>query len=332
MNGQQRTVPMALRRLVRSPGAACTLGLVLVGLMASSGAARAESIEFCGGLYRYIDLEFMRPRASQGCLGVRWPRADEALGWTWSETPPDANVEWIVEHATICQGLGPSTDRVVSRGRKVPRYRVTGKPYEFGNYVTDVGTARTEACQSVEYTPPPTARRPSAEAIDQHAPLVFGPVREGPVEMVPRGAIVKVARKNMHLYGVVEEPRQREAVRQLLANRHARCQEVDLGGYQCLMDGEDLSLLLASRGLVRPHSSATLRIRRAAESASAAPPATPPVVARPGTPATALQRRCRQLADTVERDRRLAQRHARYEQRVADAEAAYRETCGREAP
>lgn len=106
--------------------------LVTLAALFVTSSVRAETIEFCGGLYRYIDIEFMRVRPVEGCFGTRWPRAGEALGWTYSATPPDANVEFIEEHATVCFSVGPEVERIVSRGRKVPRYRVTRQAARLG--------------------------------------------------------------------------------------------------------------------------------------------------------------------------------------------------------
>lgn len=248
---------------------ACLVGMAL---LAPAAAGAAAEIEMCDGLYSYIDLEFMRPRASKGCYAVGGLSAGSPLGWTWSATPPDADVEWVEEVATICHGQGPVREEVISRGRKIPRYRLMGKPHEFGNYVRSAGTRRQAACQSVSYTPPPSARRPAPDVIDRAGSLVFGPVLEGPITSTPATSLVKIGTELLPLYGVVQQPGMKEAAWQLVGMRPARCQEVDLGGFRCLVDGEDLSLLLASRGLVRPHTSAPLRIRAAFEQAPAPAP------------------------------------------------------------
>ncbi len=297
-------------------------GLVATALLAQACVSYAAEIEMCDGLYRYVNLEFMRPRASKGCFAMGGLSAGSSLGWTWSTTPPNADVEWIEEVATICHGQGPVSEQVISRGRKIPRYRVTGKPYEFGNYVRPSGTDRQVACHSVSYTPPPSARRPTPEAIDRAGSFVFGPVLEGPITSTPTTSIVKVGPKLLQLYGVVQQPGMKEAAWQLVGLRPARCQEVDLGGFRCLMDGEDLSLLLASRGLVRPHISAPLRIHTAFDQARVPAPVKPLSAGE-----LAQQRKCVALADAVTRSRRRAEIRGADDGRLTEAQARYDKTC-----
>jgi hypothetical protein len=302
----------------------------LIALLASP-AVEAETIEFCGGLYRYIDIEFMKVRPTEGCIGTRWPRAGEALGWTYSTTPPDANVEFIEEHATLCFSVGPEVERIVSRGRKVPRYRVTGKPHEWGNYVRSYD-GRREGCEAVEYNSPATARRPSVEQIERSAPLLLGPVHQGVPRVTYTSVNLVVNRESIRLYGVLPNsvrPRDRETERnaaaQLLRDRIVSCREVDLGGHQCLLDGVDLSVLFASRQLARPHATATLRIRSAAEGApmpipagGVAAPGTAPGVLRPQTP------ECTRLARAVDRARALP---PQYDDQLRQAQERYTRSC-----
>lgn len=298
------------------------MGVVATALLAQACASSAAEIEVCDGLYRYIDVEFMRARASKGCFAMGGLSAGSPLGWTWSSTPPNADVESIEEIATICHGQGPVSEVVISHGRKIPRYRLIGKPHEFGNYVRPTGTDRQVACQSVSFTPPPSARRPTPEAIDRAGSFVFGPVLEGPITSTPTTSIVAVERKLLQLYGVVQQPGMSEAVWQLVGLRPVRCQEVDLGGFRCLMNGEDLSLFLAARGLVRPHTSAPLRIRAAFDRAPA------PVAAKPLSAAErAQQRKCVSLADAVTRSRRRAEIRGTDDGRLAEAQARYTQTC-----
>ena len=296
-----------------------------------SFTARAETIEFCGGLYRYIDIEFMKARPTEGCIGTRWPRAGEALGWTYSATPPDANVEFIEEHTTLCFSVGPEVERIVSRGRKVPRYRVTGKPHEWGNYVRS-SDGRKEGCEAVEYKAPETARRPSAEQIERSTPQLLGPVHQGVPRVTYTPVNLVVNRESIRLYGVVPNsvhPRNREVERnaaaQLLRDRIVSCREVDLGGHQCLLDGVDVSVLFVSRQLARPHATATQRIRSAAEGAPIpmpaggfATPGTVPGVLRPQTP------ECERLARAVDRARA---RPPQYDDQLRQAQQRYARNC-----
>ncbi len=291
----------------------------------------AEAIEFCGGLYRYIDLEFMKARPAKGCIGTRWPRAGEALGWTYSVTPPDANVEFIEEHTTVCFSAGPEVERIVSRGRKIPRYRVTGKPHVWGNYVQS-SDGRRDNCESVSYNPPATSRRPSVEQIERFAPLLFGPVHEGVPRVTHTPVNFVVNRESIRLYGVTPNPvhpRDREAERnlaaQLLRNRIVICREVDLGGHQCLLDGVDISVLFVSRQLARPHVTATLQIRSAAQGApipmpagGLAVPGSVPGVQRADTP------ECERLARAINRARA---RPPQYENQLRQAQERYARNC-----
>lgn len=296
-----------------------------------TSSVRAETIEFCGGLYRYIDIEFMRVRSTKGCIGTRSPRAGEALGWTYSATPPNANVEFIVEHATVCFSVGPEVERIVSRGRKVPRYRVTGKPHVWGNYVRS-SDGRKEGCESVEYNAPATSRRPGAEQIERSAPLLFGPVHQGVPLVTYTPVNLVVNRESIQLYGVVPNsvhPRNRDAERNmaahLLRGRIVSCREVDLGGHQCLLDGVDVSVLFVSRQLARPNATATLRIRSAAEGApmpmpagGLAVPGTEPGVQRQQTP------ECERLAKSVNQARA---RPPQYENQLRQAQQRYAQNC-----
>jgi hypothetical protein len=284
-------------------------------------SARADTIEYCGGLYRYIDIEFMKVRPTEGCIGTRWPRAGEALGWTYSATPPDANVEFIEEHATLCFSVGPEVERIVSRGRKVPRYRVTGKPHEWGNYVRS-SDGRKEGCEAVEYNPPATARRPSAEQIERSAPLLLGPVHQGVPRVTYSPVNLVVNRESIRLYGVVPNsvrPRDRETERnaaaQLLRNRIVSCREVDLGGHQCLVEGVDLSVLFVSRQLARPHTEGSPMPMPAGGFAA---PGTAPGVLRKQTP------ECERLARAVDRARALP---PQYDDQLRQAQDRYARNC-----
>lgn len=101
------------------------------------GSARKPvdaSIEKCGPYYRYLDMRFMRDHVYDGCLGTRWPRAGQPLGFTVSRTPPDAETETILEEWTECHSVGPPVRNIVSTGRRIPRQDVTYKQWTFGNY------------------------------------------------------------------------------------------------------------------------------------------------------------------------------------------------------
>jgi hypothetical protein len=327
-NYSPQPVICSLMMITRMQSLSCVAALA--ALFVNSGA-RAETIEFCGGLYRYVDIEFMKVRPAEGCIGTRWPRAGEALGWTYSTTPPGANVEFIEEHATVCFSVGPEVERIVSRGRKVPRYRVTGKPHEWGNYVRSYD-GRKEGCEDVEYNAPATARRPSAEHVERSAPLLLGPVHQGVPRVTYTPVNLVVNRESIRLYGVIPNsvrPRDREiernAAAQLLRDRIVNCREVDLGGHQCLLDGVDLSVLFVSRQLARPHTIATLRIHSAAEGApipmpagGLAAPGTVPGVQRQQTP------ECERLARAVNRARALP---PQYEDQLRQAQQRYARNC-----
>ncbi len=111
------------------------------------------SIEQCGPYYRYIDMDFMRANVHKGCLGTRWPRAGQPLGFTVSRTPPDAEADVVVEEWTECHGVSHDVQMILSQGRRIPRGDVTPKLHQFGNYQ---GSAW---CTNYDFATPKTAKK-----------------------------------------------------------------------------------------------------------------------------------------------------------------------------
>ena len=96
-------------------------------------------IEKCDGLYKYFDADFMG--RDGGC--------------TYSRTPPDKEVEFVVEAFTIRKIGAFSNGRTVSRGRKIPRHKVTPLRHTPGDYLeTPDGRVFGE---NYYYHPPSTA-------------------------------------------------------------------------------------------------------------------------------------------------------------------------------
>lgn len=102
-------------------------------------------IEKCGSYYKYYDLLFMRQ------VGYGRSRPN---GYTFSSTPPHAEVDHITEGTTVLvRGIGPG--RVVSTGRRIPRENVMPVEHGFGNYMMSGG--EKIPCEDFYYTPPSTA-------------------------------------------------------------------------------------------------------------------------------------------------------------------------------
>jgi hypothetical protein len=237
--------------------------LTLVGIC----SARAEEILQCGPYYLYRDIEILIANAYQHCHRGGYAPGAQALGYTLSATPPGLEKEFIDEIATVCDAV--TAPIVISRNRRIPRYRVTGTPPDWVGYLRFGGQDIT--CQTVEYQPPSTANRPPDEVLAKQPPVTHGELIVGTANVEVLTTRLGVNRRPMALYGVVGlgGPHVRAAA-ELINGRPVRCRAVDIGGFWCESNGQDLSELLARNSLARAHRTAHPRILAAEREAKSA--------------------------------------------------------------
>lgn len=230
----------------------CLVGYwVVVGGGLGGSLALAETIERCGPYYRYADMEFMRGNVNQGCLGVRWPNTGLPLGYTLSPTPPDAEVDFIEEHATVCFPLGMFKNKIVSQGRRIPRDRVTHVPEAAAPYLKNVSTPIDEGCSRVHYTPPASAQRPDPATLARREPIYVGEPLIGAHAKTDITTHFMVGRTLLTLWGINGVP-WRDRVSPLASGAaELHCRAADVGGHVCRSDGRDVALELLARGYAR---------------------------------------------------------------------------------
>lgn len=233
--------------------------VAFVGLLALANvaSARNETILQCGPYYLYRDIEILIANAHQSCHRGGYGPGAQALGYTLSVTPPGLETDFIDEIATVCDAV--TAPIVISRNRRIPRYRVTGTPPEWVAYLRFGG--QHFPCQTFEYQPPSTATRPPEEVLAKQPPVTHGELIVGTATVEGLTTRLGVNRHPIFLYGVVGlgGPYVRAAA-ELINGRHVRCRAVDVGGFWCDSDGQDLSELLAKNGLARAHRTAHPRI------------------------------------------------------------------------
>jgi len=223
--------------------------LCIVGALAST--AQAQTIERCGPYFRYADMEFMRGNINKGCLGARWPSTGLPLGYTLSTTPPDAEVDFIDEHLTVCFPLGMFKSQIVSQGRKIPRDRLTHVPEAAAPYLKNVSTPLNEGCQRMVYTPPASARNPDSATLARREPIYVGAPVTGLTVTTDITTHFVVGQERLVLWGVNGVP-WRGSISPLAAiTERLECRAADVGGHVCRAGSHDIAVSLLERGLAR---------------------------------------------------------------------------------
>jgi len=115
---------------------------------------KTAGIKMCGGRYYYIDRQFLRENSHKGCSNRRY---GGAFGYTVSKTPPNVKSKYIVELYTVCNLGGFGKTKIISRGRKILRHKVSPQKYTWGEYIQRRG--KKIACKQYRYNPKQAAKK-----------------------------------------------------------------------------------------------------------------------------------------------------------------------------